>query len=336
MSAPRISVLLPVYEVEDYIEDCLDSLLSQTCTDFEITAVDDSSPDRSGEIAARLLAQQDRIPWKLIRNTDNKGLAETRKIAASEARGEYVLCVDSDDHVHRDPIRTVLREADQHDADVVIFAAEHVSPDGAVNDRIDSGDCIITGVEAVQKIMELKLQAFCWNKLVRRSIFVAADHPCGLIYEDLCVSVQTLATAKIVRLIPDSLYSYMFRESAISRRFNPHVVDLFVIMDRVEKRTAALPIPDYKRLFFRLKYVFGYRAIAFQAATTAPSYQLASPILYSVSKKTAREAPARHICRRAAEVVRRHDHAQDPSVDLLLLRETLQSSLILRNAPSGT
>ncbi|WP_429573332.1 glycosyltransferase family 2 protein [Paraburkholderia sp. UCT70] len=284
MSAPRISVLLPIYKVEGYIEHCLGSLLSQSCTDFEIIAVDDSSPDRSGEIAARLLAQQDRIPWKLIRNTDNKGLAETRKIAASEARGEYVLCVDSDDHVHRDLIRTVLREADQHDAESS-FSPPNVSPDGAVNDRIDSGDCIITGVEAVQKIMELKLQAFCWNKLVRRSIFVAADHPCGLIYEDLCVSVQTLATAKIVRLIPDKLYSYMFRESAISRRFNPHVVDLFVIMDRVEKRTAALPIPDYKRLFFRLKYVFGYRTIAFQAATTAPSYQLASPILYSVSKK---------------------------------------------------
>ncbi|WP_429292518.1 glycosyltransferase family 2 protein [Paraburkholderia sp. CI3] len=89
MSAPRISVLLPIYKVEDYIEHCLDSLLSQSFTDFEIIAVDDSSPDRSGEIAARLLAQQDRIPWKLIRNTDNKGLAETRKIAASEARGGW-------------------------------------------------------------------------------------------------------------------------------------------------------------------------------------------------------------------------------------------------------
>ncbi|EEA04191.1 glycosyl transferase family 2 [Burkholderia sp. H160] len=285
MSAPRISVLLPVYKVEDYIEDCLNSLLSQSCTDFEIIAVDDSSPDRSGEIAARILAQQNRIPWKLIRNIDNKGLAETRKIAASEAGGDYVLCVDSDDRVHRDLIRTVLREADQHDADVVIFAAESIGPTGAVISRVDSGDCIITGVEAVQKILELKLQAFCWNKLVRRSIFVAAEHPCGLIYEDVCVSVQTLANAKIVRLIPDKLYSYMFRESAISRRFNPHIVDLFAIMDHVEKRTASLPIPDYKRLFFRLKYIFGYRTIAFQSAITAPTYQLASPILYSVSKK---------------------------------------------------
>ncbi|WP_233859821.1 glycosyltransferase family 2 protein [Paraburkholderia sp. HD33-4] len=285
MSAPRISVLLPVYKVEDYIEDCLDSLLSQSCTDFEIIAVDDSSPDRSGEIAALVLGQQDRIPWKLVRNIDNKGLAETRKIAASEARGDYVLCVDSDDHVHRDLIRTVLREADQHDADVVIFAAESISPDGTVNYDIDSGDGIITGVEAVQKILELRLPAFCWNKLVRRSIFVAAEHPCGLIFEDVCVSVQTLANAKVVRLIPDKLYSYMLRESGISRRFNPQVVDLFAIMDRVEKSTASLPITDYKRLFFRLKYSWAFRAIAFQTAITAPTYRLASPILQSVSEK---------------------------------------------------
>jgi glycosyltransferase involved in cell wall biosynthesis len=285
MSAPRISVLLPIYKVEDYIEDCLDSLLAQSCTDFEIIAVDDCSPDRSGEIAARILGQQDRIPWKLVRNVVNKGLAETRQIAALAARGDYVLCVDSDDRVHPDLVRTVLREAEQHDADVVIFAAESVSPDGTVNYDIDSFDGIITGVEAVQKILELRLKAFCWNKLVRRSIFVAAEHPCGLIFEDVCVSVQTLANAKVVRLIPDKLYSYMLRESGISRRFNPHVVDLYAIIDRVEKSTASLPITDYKRLIFRLKYMWAYRAIAFQTAITAPTYQLASPILQSVSEK---------------------------------------------------
>ena len=285
MSAPRISVLLPIYKVEDYIEDCLHSLLSQSCTDFEIIAVDDCSPDRSGEIAARILAQQDRIPWKLVRNADNKGIAETRKIAALEARGDYVLCVDSDDCVHRDLVRTVLREADRHNADVVNFAAERTTPEGTAVAAIDSGDGIITGVEAVQKVLELKLPAFCWNKIVRRSIFVAAEHPCGLIFEDVCVSVQTFANSKVVRLIPDKLYSYIIRESGISRRFNPQVVDLFAIMDRIEKATASLPISDYKRLFFRLKYSWAFRAIAFQTAATAPTYHLASPILQSVSAK---------------------------------------------------
>ncbi|MGF6981791.1 hypothetical protein QFZ99_001267 [Paraburkholderia atlantica] len=77
----------------------------------------------------------------------------------------------------------------------------------------------------------------------------------------------------------------MFRESAISRRFDPQIVDLYAIMDRVEKYTESLAISDYMRLLFRLKYVFAYRAIAFQTASTAPSYPLARPILNSVAKK---------------------------------------------------
>ncbi|SPB15303.1 glucosyltransferase [Caballeronia novacaledonica] len=282
---PKISVLLPVYKVEPYIEECLDSLLSQTSTDFEIIAVDDSSPDRSGEMTSRILENQTRIPWKLIKNAENKGLAETRKVAALAARGEYVLCVDSDDHVHHDLIRRVIEEADKHNADVVVFAAENVTPDGKVNYRIETGDTVITGMQAVERIFDLTLQAYCWNKLVRRSIFLSIEHPTGLIYEDICVSIQTLGKSNVVRLIPDNLYAYMDRETGISTRFNPKIVDLYAIIDRVEKITASMPIPNYRRLLFRLKYIYGYRTIAFQAAIKAPTYRLAEPVLLGVSEK---------------------------------------------------
>lgn len=286
MSAPpKISVLVPVYKVEPYIKECLDSLLSQTSTDFEIIAVDDSSPDRSGEMTLRILEQQDRIRWQFIKNPVNKGLAETRRIAALAARGEYVLCVDSDDHVHHDLVRRVTEEAEQHRADVVIFAAENISPEGKINYRVEAGDAIMSGVEAVEKILDLSMQAYCCNKLVRRSIFLAVEHPTGLIYEDICVSVQTLGKSNVVRLMPDTLYSYMYRESGISTRFNPKVVDIFAIMDRVERSTASMPIRNYRKLLFRLKYIYGYRTIAFQAATKAPTYRLAKPILDSVAER---------------------------------------------------
>ncbi|GJH12954.1 glycosyltransferase family 2 protein [Caballeronia novacaledonica] len=284
-ASPKISVLLPVYKVEPYIEECLDSLLSQTSTDFEIIAVDDSSPDRSGEMTSRILEKQSRIQWKFIKNLENKGLAETRKIAALAARGEYVLCVDSDDHVHHDLIRRVIDEVETSKADAVVFAAENIAPDGKINYRVEAGDATITGVQAVERILDLSLQAYCFNKLVRRSIFLAVEHPTGLIYEDICVSVQTLGKSNTVRLIPDTLYAYMYRESGISTRFNPKIVDLFAIIDRVEKSTASMPIPNYRRLLFRLKYIYAYRTIAFQAAIEAPTYRLAKPILLSVSER---------------------------------------------------
>lgn len=284
MSVPKVSVLLPIYNVEPYVEACLSSLLSQTCTDFEIIAVDDCSPDRSSEIVSRVLQSQDKVAWKLVTNEHNQGLAETRRIAVMEATGDYVLCVDSDDYVHPDLIARVIQEAVSHEADAVIFAATNVSADGSVNYQIDSDDKVITGVEAVERIMDLTLQAYCWNKLVRRSIFAGVHHPSGLIYEDICVSVQTLGRSKIVRLIPDRLYFYVLRESGISTRFNPKILDLFAIMDLVENTTASLPIENRNRRLFRLKYIYGFRTVAFQVAMRAPTYQLAQPILRTVSE----------------------------------------------------
>jgi glycosyltransferase involved in cell wall biosynthesis len=285
MPAPKVSILLPIYNVEPYVEACLMSLLSQTCTDFEIIAVDDCSPDQSGEITTRVLSSQDKVAWKLVTNERNQGLAETRRIAAMEATGDYVLCVDSDDYVHPNLIERVTEEAIEHDADVVIFAATNVNPDGTVNYQIDSDDKVISGVEAVERIMDLSLQAYCWNKLVRRPIFVGVHHPSGLIYEDICVSVQTLGMSKTVRLIPDRLYFYVLRDCGISTRFNPKILDLFTIMDLVEKTTASLPIKNRERRLFRLKYIYGFRTVAFQVAMRAPTYRLASPILQIVSEK---------------------------------------------------
>ena len=285
MPAPKISILLPLYKVEKYVTACLQSILAQTSYDFEIIAVDDCSPDLSGKIVADILGAQSTIPWKLITNSANVGLAETRRIAANHASGDYVLCVDSDDHIDRDLLRIVAREAAQYDADVVIFAATNVYADGSVNYLIESDDTVITGIQAVEKILGLSLQAYCWNKLVRRSIFIQVEHPSGLIYEDICVSVQTLAQARTVRLIPDRLYFYVLRDSGISTSFNPKVTDLFAILDLVEKTTRLLPIEDYRRLFFRLKYIYGFRTIAFQAAMRAPDYKSAKPILLSVARK---------------------------------------------------
>lgn len=282
---PKVSVLLPIYNVEPYIADCLNSLLAQTWADFEIIAVNDASPDHSGSLVQTILGAQNCIPWKLIHNNTNKGLAETRRIAAEAASGEYVLCVDSDDRVHPDLVRTVIREADLTSADVVIFAAICMEASGKVKYLVKSGDGIITGLQAVEKIMDLSLDAYCWNKLVRRSIFDAVNHPCGLIYEDICVSIQTLGHSKVVRLIPDQLYFYIVRETGISTSFNPKITDMFAIMDLVERDTASLPIRDYAKLLFRLRYIYGFRTIAFQAAERAPDFSHARPILLSVANR---------------------------------------------------
>lgn len=286
MSTPKISILLPFHNVENYISDCLKSILAQTFRDFEIICVDDRSPDRSREIVNTILGAQHDVPWKLIVNEHNEGIAKTRGIAVQHASGDYVLCVDSDDYIAPNMLEVLHREARSYDADVVICAAKNVNTDGSVNYLVETGDTVMSGTQAVGKILDLSLQAYCWNKLIRRSIFARVEHPAGLIYEDIYVSVQALALANKVRLIPDQLYFYVKRSTGLSIRFNPKVTDLFEIMDLVERSTRALQIPDYARLFFRLKYVYAYRQIAFHIARSAPDYDAARAILATVRRKT--------------------------------------------------
>jgi glycosyltransferase involved in cell wall biosynthesis len=286
MFSPAVSILLPVYDVENDIAGCLKSILAQTFRELEIVCVDDCSPDRSREILTSILGAQQDVPWKLIVNEHNEGIAQSRCFAAAHASGDYVLCVDSDDHIAPNMLERMHHEATAHDADVVICAAKNVNGDGSVNYLIETGDDLLTGTQAVCKILDLSLQAYCWNKLIRRRIFARIDHPAGLIYEDIYVSVQALALAVRVRLIPDQLYFYVKRANAITIRFNPKVTDLFEIMDLVERSTCALGIPDYKRLFFRLKYVYAYRQITFHIARQAPDYEAARPILATVRRKT--------------------------------------------------
>lgn len=279
MTTPKISFLIPLYNAEQYIQHCLETVLAQTWTDFEVICVDDCSKDRSVEIAKTVLGAQTVIPWTLIQNETNQGVAETRKIGTAQARGDFMLCVDADDYVAPELAGTVYRAAMESNADIVIFGATNVSPDGKVNYLVDSGDGIITGAEGVARTLALSLQGYCWNKLIRRDIFSEVHHPRGLIYEDVYVCVQSLARANTVRLIPDKLYYYVKRENSLSVGFNPRIVDLLQIIDLIEKEARPLRIPDYDKLFFRFKYIFGYRTVAFQAARLAPSFAVAEPIL---------------------------------------------------------
>jgi len=280
---PKVSIVMPIFQAEPFILHCLQTLMAQTDTDFEIVAVDDCSSDRSKEIAEEFLSSQSTIPWKIIQSETNVGPAECRQIAISHSRGEYILCVDSDDFVAPNVIEVACNEAESSGADVVVFGGKCVDTNGQQLYEVASGDSTMSGMDAIAKIFDLSLQGYCWNKLFRRDLFSSVEHPRGLIYEDILVCVQAFAGARVVRLIPDQLYFYVKRTNSLSVRFNPRIVDLFEIVDRVERCTRLLPIANYEALLFRLRYVFAFRTMAFEAARQAPNYDLAAPILKRVS-----------------------------------------------------
>lgn len=105
---PKVSVLVPVYNVEAYLKECVESILSQTFTDFELILCDDGSKDLSGEICDEF-AQQD--PRVRVIHKENEGLLWTRRRMFQEAKGEYFICIDSDDWVSRELLQKTVEYA---------------------------------------------------------------------------------------------------------------------------------------------------------------------------------------------------------------------------------
>jgi glycosyltransferase involved in cell wall biosynthesis len=121
MAQPVISIILPVFNVSAYLERCLDSLLAQTFTDFEIIAINDGSTDNSLDILKSYLP---RMPTMTVIDQQNKGLGETRNIALERAKGTFIYCVDSDDYLLPGCLKTIAREMQQSSLDALFFSTQ--------------------------------------------------------------------------------------------------------------------------------------------------------------------------------------------------------------------
>jgi CDP-glycerol glycerophosphotransferase len=126
-----LSIVLPVYKVQGYLRQCIDSILEQSCADFEIVAVDDCSPDRSGEILADYASHDPRV--RVITAPDNLGLGRARNLGLEHAKGEYVWFLDSDDWLAVGALAAVVRRLKETGADLLIAGWDRVHWDGKVD-----------------------------------------------------------------------------------------------------------------------------------------------------------------------------------------------------------
>ena len=119
---PELSIIVPVYKVEKYLPKCLDSILAQTFTDFELILIDDGSPDRCGDICDEYAAKDDRL---IVIHQENKGVSAARNAGLDIARGEYIGFVDSDDWIEPEMYETMLATAKESEAEIVACGANH-------------------------------------------------------------------------------------------------------------------------------------------------------------------------------------------------------------------
>ena len=167
---PTVSIIVPIYNVEKYIRRCIDSVLSQEYTDFELILADDGSKDNSGDICDEYAAKDSRVR---VIHKENTGVSDTRNVAISQATGTYLQFLDSDDWITPDATKLLVRAATEHHCDLVIsdfyrVVGERVSHKGDIED-----DGVLTREEFAEHMMENPADFYygvLWNKLYRRDL----------------------------------------------------------------------------------------------------------------------------------------------------------------------
>ena len=245
---PAVSIIIPMYNAERYIEPCLQSLLNQTSTDFEVIIVDDCSTDQSPSIVKSFFELfDDRLT--LLKTKKNSGLPWfPRNLAMKSARGKYIAFLDNDDMLEPRAMEVLVANAETFNADFVLtekyleIDGENLSPQS-----YQRGEFVTKPVPMVESIGERIANLVnygclwdVWGKLFRREFLIRnrIEFPQVILFEDFCFFVQALVSAKVCIRIPDIISIHRNRPDSLSHD-PPHpfditrnMIDVFRLLDR--------------------------------------------------------------------------------------------------------
>lgn len=208
MSIPKVSVVIPVYNAEPYMEKCVRSLFDQTLEGLEFIFVDDCTPDNSIEVMQRVLDEYPhRLPQvKVIHHETNQGVGQTRQDGIDAATGEYIIHCDPDDWVDIDYYESLLKIAIQNNSDVVV--GSYIEESGNKT-NIFKPKNFYSSKDLFHNISDGNFHTALWNKLIRRDLAMKFRIPAGVnCWEDMSIVVPIFLTSNRVSFIENSFYHY--------------------------------------------------------------------------------------------------------------------------------
>lgn len=225
MSLEKISVIMPVYKVEQYLNRCVKSVLQQSYTNLEILLVDDGSPDGCGAMCDQWAVKEPRIR---VIHKENGGLSDARNAGLDAATGEYIVFIDSDDYIAADMIQNLYRALKENDADMSICNFCYVDENGTFlpkeNQASPMKDEVFTGPEAIARESDYAHKGwyyiFTWNKLYKRSLFDELRFPKGKLSEDDHTTHKVFQQCKRIATISYVGYYYVQRSGSIIHNRN--------------------------------------------------------------------------------------------------------------------
>lgn len=213
---PRISVIVPCYNVKDYLEECVESLLVQSFDSYEILLVDDGSSDDTSAIVDRYA---DKYPNVRAIHKQNGGLSSARNAGLDAAKGDYIAFVDSDDLVYPDYLKSLYETATRCHAGITVCGYEKFENESGIVSFDE--EKVLSGHEALRVLGDIYhpenvLFTVAWNKLYKAELFRKYRIPEGRIHEDVFAAHRLIGKAGLVAAIPDVLYRYRIRNGSIT------------------------------------------------------------------------------------------------------------------------
>lgn len=253
MNMPKVSIIIPVYGVEKYIERCARSLFEQTLDDIEYLFIDDCTPDKSVEILKRVLEEYPHRKSQVVihRMEKNSGQAAVRKWGMLNATGEYVIHCDSDDWVDVHMYEKMYKKSVSADYDIVVCdyyesdGISHVRKNEYISDKVE---------ETMSSILLKKTHSVLWNKLVKKSIYNnEIIYPIANNAEDYALLVQLAYHSKSFGYVNEPLYFYFYNTSSLTKvmtnenlinRFNQSVSNIGIVESFLRKNQSLAKYSD--------------------------------------------------------------------------------------------
>lgn len=250
-----VSVIVPIYNVQNYLQKCIDSITAQTYKNLEIILVDDGSPDDCGQICEQNKDKDSRI--KVI-HKENGGLSDARNAGMRIATGSYYVFIDSDDYIHNSMIEELVKAVTKTGADMAVCNFKNVSED----ESIDTNKELICEPYKMISSEDERLKAFyeetctqftvAWNKIYPAAFFKDIEYPKGKVHEDEFTTYKLLEQSSKVAYIDTPLYYYVSRQSSImGEKFGKaRLYRLDAILERMDYFLAQKRYKWYEKNLF--------------------------------------------------------------------------------------
>lgn len=256
MTNELISIIVPVYKVEKYLERCVRSILNQSYRNLEIILVDDGSPDMCGQICDEMASLDNRIK---VYHKENGGISDARNYGVERANGEYIGFVDSDDYIHERMYEELYKAIKKSSTLIVECGLTRIYKNKERPHYIGEDYFLVINRQGYLKefLENKRVYGSVWCKLIHKDIAKRIKFPTGKIYEDAFYNLELIKHVDSYTLISGNYYYYYMREgSIVTKPFSPRNMDYIEIIEKIRDYTLK-NFPSYKeQLFIRVGFAY--------------------------------------------------------------------------------